>query len=266
MYPIHQALTLVAAGMNHYGAYSDTSNAIGGYGLGGFYIDQWYILLVIPAMIIALIAQARVKSAYKKYSQIGNSRGLSGAQAARMILDDHGLTYVPINMVQGTLSDHFNPKDNTVNLSHKVYSGTSIASIGIAAHEVGHAIQHAEHYFPNKVRSAVIPITNFGSNISMILILIGLFVTAFNWLAWIGVALYSTVAIFQLVTLPVEFNASHRAMIHIKRLGIANDTDAKGVKKVLSAAAMTYVAALITSLASFLRIFLIVSGSGRRRN
>ena len=261
---MYEALTLVAAGMENYGAYSDTNNAIGGLGMGGFYIDQWYILLVIPAMIIALIAQARVKSAYNKYSKIGNSRGITGAQAARMILDDHGLTTVPINITQGTLSDHFDPRNNTVNLSPDVYSGTSIASIGIAAHEVGHAIQHAEHYFPNKVRSAVIPITNFGSNISMILILIGL-VLSYGILAWIGVALYSTVAIFQLVTLPVEFNASHRAMNHIKNLGIANDTDAKGVKKVLSAAAMTYVAALITSLASFLRIFLIVSGSGRRR-
>ena len=260
-----ETLALVASGMENYGAYSDTNNAIGGLGLGGFYIDQWYILLVIPAMIIALIAQVRVKSAYNKYSKIANSRGMTGAQAARMILDDHGLTYIPINISQGTLSDHFDPRNNTVNLSPDVYSGTSIASIGIAAHEVGHAIQHAEHYFPNKVRSAVIPVTNFGSNISMLLILAGLFLPAFVWLAWIGVALYSTVAIFQLVTLPVEFNASHRAMDHIKRLGIANDTDAKGVKKVLKAAAMTYVAALITSLASFLRIFLIVSGSGRRR-
>ena len=263
---MYEALALVAGGMNNYGAYSDTNNAIGGLGLGGFYIDQWYILLVIPALIIALIAQVRAKSAYNKYSKIANSRGMTGAQAARMILDDHGLTYIPINISQGTLSDHFDPRNNTVNLSPDVYSGTSIASIGIAAHEVGHAIQHAEHYFPNKVRSAVIPVTNFGSNISMLLILAGLFLPAFVWLAWIGVALYSTVAIFQLVTLPVEFNASHRAMDHIKRLGIANDTDAKGVKKVLSAAAMTYVAALITSLASFLRIFLIVSGSSRRRN
>ena len=262
---MYEALARVATGMNSYGADSDTNNAIGGLGLGGFYIDQWYILLVIPAMIIALIAQVRVKSAYNKYSKIANSRGMTGAQAARMILDDHGLTYIPINISQGTLSDHFDPRNNTVNLSPDVYSGTSIASIGIAAHEVGHAIQHAEHYFPNKVRSAVIPVTNFGSNISMLLILAGLFLPAFVWLAWIGVALYSTVAIFQLVTLPVEFNASHRAMDHIKRLGIANDTDAKGVKKVLKAAAMTYVAALITSLASFLRIFLIVSGSGRRR-
>ena len=262
---MYQALTLIADGMNTYGAYSDNYGAVGGLGLGGFYIDQWYILLVVPAMIIALIAQARVKSAYRKYAQIPNSRGMTGAQAARMILDDHGLTYVPINITQGTLSDHFDPRSNTVNLSPEVYGGTSIASIGIAAHEVGHAIQHAENYFPNKVRSAVVPVTNFGSRISWILILLGLFLTAFNWLAWVGVALYSTVAIFQLVTLPVEFNASNRAMKHIRRLGIANETDAKGVRKVLSAAAMTYVAALITSLASFLRIFLIVSGRSRRR-
>ena len=261
---MYEALTLVATGMNNYGAYSEQSNlTVGGLPYIGF--DYYYLILVIPAMIIALIAQARVKSAYNKYSKIANSRGMTGAQAARMILDDHGLTYIPINITQGTLSDHFDPRNNTVNLSPDVYSGTSIASIGIAAHEVGHAIQHAEHYFPNKVRSAVIPITNFGSNISMILILIGIFLS-YGILAWIGVALYSTVAIFQLVTLPVEFNASRRAMTHIKNLGIANDTDAKGVKKVLKAAAMTYVAALITSLASFLRIFLIVSGSGRRRN
>ena len=167
---MYEALTLIAAGMENYGAYSDTNNAIGGLGLGGLYIDKWYILLVIPAMIIALIAQARVKSAYNKYAKIANSRGMTGAQAARMILDDHGLTYVPINITQGTLSDHFDPRNNTVNLSPDVYGGTSIASIGIAAHEVGHAIQHAEHYFPNKVRSAVIPVTNFGSNISMILV------------------------------------------------------------------------------------------------
>lgn len=261
---MYEALTLVADGMNNYGAYS-ANNGFTGTPYLGFGIDYYYILLVIPAMIIALIAQARVKSAYNKYSKIANSRGLSGAQAARMILDDHGLTNVPINMVQGTLSDHFNPKDNTVNLSPDVYSGTSIASIGIAAHEVGHAIQHAENYFPNKVRSAIIPITNFGSQISMILIILGLVLSQTLWLAYIGVALYSTVTIFQLVTLPVEFNASKRAMNHIKALGIANDEDAKGVRKVLTAAAMTYVAALITALASFLRILLIVRGSSNRR-
>lgn len=257
-----EALTLLAQGAQQY---SDTNNAMIGGGYYGFGIDYYYILLVIPAMIIALIAQARVKSAYNKYAKIPNSRGLTGAQAARMILDSHGLHYVPITMVQGQLTDNFNPTTNTVNLSPDVYSGTSIASIGIAAHEVGHAIQHAEHYFPNKVRSAIIPITNFGSSISMFLILIGLVLSQMLWLAYLGVILYSTVTVFQLVTLPVEFNASARAMNQIRSLGIASDEDAKGVRKVLTAAAMTYVAALITSLASLLRIFLIVSGGRSRR-
>ena len=250
-----EALTLLAQGAQQY---SDTNNAMIGGGYYGFGIDYYYILLVIPAMIIALIAQARVKSAYNKYAKIPNSRGLTGAQAARMILDSHGLHYVPITMMQGQLTD-------TVTLSPDVYCGTSTASIGIAAHEVGHAIPHAEHYFPNKVRSAIIPITNFGSSISMFLILIGLVLSQMLWLAYIGVILYSTVTVFQLVTLPVEFNASARAMKQIRSLGIASDEDAKGVRKVRTAAAMTYVAALITSLASLLRIFLIVSGGRSRR-
>ena len=249
---MYEALTLFAQGM-----YSDNFNFIGGgyYGIG---IDYYYIILVIPSIIIALIVQFKLKLTYGKYSKIGNSRNLTGAQAARMILDSHGLTYVPINMVQGELSDHFNPTNNTVNLSSAVYGGTSIASIGIAAHEVGHAIQHAENYTPNKIRSAIIPVTNFGSQVSIILIILGLVMSSFIWLAYIGVILYSTAMLFQLVTLPVEFNASARAMKHIKELGIANNDDQKGVKKVLSAAAMTYVAALITSLANLLRLFLIV--------
>lgn len=255
---MYETLTLFAQGM-----YNENSNFMGSgyYGIG---IDYYYILLVVPAVIIALIAQVKVKSAYKKYSKIANSRNLTGAQAARMILDSHGLTYVPINIVHGELTDHFNPTNNTVNLSPGVYSGTSIASIGIAAHEVGHAIQHAENYTPNKIRSAIIPVTNFGSSISVILIVLGLVMSSFIWLAYIGVILYSTAMLFQLVTLPVEFNASARAMKHIKELGIANDDDRKGVKKMLSAAAMTYVAALITSLANLLRLFLIVRGSDNR--
>lgn len=253
-----EALSLFAQGM-----YTDNSGAVSNaMSLVG--IDYYYIILVIPAMIIALIAQFKVKSAYSKYAKIGNSRNLTGAQAARMILDAHGLNYVPINVVAGQLTDHFNPTDNTVNLSQDVYSGTSIASIGIAAHEVGHAIQHAEHYVPNKIRSAIIPVTNYGSRFSMILILAGLIFGQFIWLAYLGVILYSTATLFQLVTLPVEFNASARAMKHIKELGIANDDDYKGVKKVLSAAAMTYVAALITSLANLLRLFFIVRGSDSR--
>lgn len=253
-----QALSLVAQGMytDDLGAVSNAMSLVG--------IDYYYIILVIPAMIIALIAQVKMQSAYKKYAKIGNSRGLTGEQAARMILNAHGLNYVPINMIAGELTDHFNPTDNTVNLSEAVYSGTSIASIGIAAHEVGHAIQHAEHYVPNKIRSAIIPVTNYGSRFSMILILAGLIFGQFIWLAYLGVILYSTATLFQLVTLPVEFNASARALKHIKELGIANDDNYKGVRKVLTAAAMTYVAALITSLANLLRLFLIVRGSDSR--
>lgn len=243
--------------------YSETSNYIGGYGM--FYgIDYYYIILVLPALLIALFAQFKVKSAYSKYSKIGNSHGLTGARAARMILDSHGLYNVQVTMISGELTDNFNPKTNIVSLSQGVYNGTSIASIGIAAHEVGHAIQHSEHYVPNKIRSALVPVTNFGSSISVFMILLGL-VLGYSVLAYLGVILYSTAAIFQLVTLPVEFNASSRAMKQIKALGIANDADAKGVKKVLSAAAMTYVAALLTSVAQLLRLLLIVRGRDNRR-
>lgn len=242
--------------------YSETSNYIGGMGM--FYgIDYYYIVLVLPAVLIAMFAQFKVKSSYNKYSKIGNSRGITGAQAARMILDSHGLQHVQIAMISGQLTDNFNPKTNVVSLSQGVYSGTSIASIGIAAHEVGHAIQHSEHYVPNKIRSVLVPVTNFGSSISVFMILLGL-VLGYSVLAYLGVILYSTAAIFQLVTLPVEFNASSRAMKQIKALGIANDADAKGVKKVLSAAAMTYVAALLTSVAQLLRLLLIVNNRSRR--
>lgn len=236
---------------------SETSNYIGGMGM--FYgIDYYYIVLVLPAVLIALFAQVKVKSAYSKYSRIGNSRGITGAQAARMILDSHGLQHVQITVIPGEMTDNFNPRTNIVSLSQGVYNSTSIASIGIAAHEVGHAIQHSENYVPNKIRSALVPVTNFGSSISVFMIILGL-VLGFSVLAYLGVILYSTAALFQLVTLPVEFNASSRAMKHIREMGIANEADAKGVRKVLSAAAMTYVAALLTSVAQLVRLLLIVN-------
>lgn len=249
-----------------YGALLTYGNSSGFmYGMGGFYgIDYYYIILVLPAILIALFAQIRVKSAYGKYSKIRNSRGITGAQTARMILDSHGLNYVPVAMISGELTDNFNPKTNVVNLSEGVYNGTSIASIGIAAHEVGHAIQHSENYVPNKIRSALVPVTNFGSRVSIWLILIGL-ILQFGVLAYIGVILYATATLFQLVTLPVEFNASARAMKQIKVLGIADNADSKGVRRVLSAAAMTYVAALLVSLANLIRLLLIVSGRNSRR-
>lgn len=233
-----------------------------GYGFG-YGVDYYYVILVLPAVLLALFAQFKVKSAYSKYSKIGNSQNMTGAQAARMILDSKGLYNVPIVPISGELTDHFDPTTNTVSLSQGVYGSTSIAAIGIAAHEVGHAIQHSENYTPNKIRSALVPVTNFGSRISIIMILIGLALNS-GVLAYIGIALYSTAALFQLVTLPVEFNASSRAMKQIKELGIADTNDSKGVRKVLSAAAMTYVAALITSVAQLLRLILIISGRRSR--
>lgn len=250
-----------------YGAllsYGDSSGFM--YGMGGFYgIDYYYLILVLPAVLIAMFAQVKVKSAYNKYSKIKNSRGITGAQAARMILDSHGLNYVQIVMISGKMTDNFNPKTNIVSLSQEVYSGTSVASVGIAAHEVGHAIQHSENYVPNKIRSALVPVTNFGSSISVFMIILGFILGhSFLWLAYLGVILYSTATLFQLVTLPVEFNASARAMKQIKALGIADQADQKGVRKVLSAAAMTYVAALLTSLAQLVRLLLIVRGRDDR--
>lgn len=244
-------------------AYGDSSGFM--YGMGGFYgIDYYYIILVLPAILIALFAQFKVKSAYGKYSKVRNSRGFTGAQAARMILDSYGLNHVRITMIAGELTDHFDPRTNIVSLSEGVYNGATISAVGIAAHEVGHAIQHSENYVPNKIRSALVPVTNIGSRISIFLILIGL-VLQFGILAYVGVILYSTATLFQLVTLPVEFNASARAMKQIQVLGIADGADAKGVRKVLSAAAMTYVAALLVSLANLIRLLLIVNGRNSRR-
>ena len=187
-----------------------------------------------------------------------------GKDAARMILDRNGLYDVKIERVGGDLSDHYDPRSNTVRLSDSVYGSNSVAAIGVAAHEVGHAIQHAESYLPIKIRTAIIPITNFGASISPIMILIGLLM-GFYPIAIFGVALYSLMAVFQLVTLPVEFNASARAIRTLDRDAILSREEVADARKVLSAAAMTYVAALLVSLAQILRLLLIVGG-GRRRD
>ena len=231
-----------------------------------FYFDYYYLILVVPAMIFALIAQASVKGAYSKYSKVGNYKGITGAQAARMVLDSKGLTNVRIGAVAGTMTDHFDPRTNVIRLSEGVYNTASVAAVGIAAHEAGHAIQHAEKYLPNKIRSTLVPIANFGSNISIWLILAGILLQPnVTWLAYIGIALFATSTLFSLVTLPVEFNASSRALAILSSEGIVNDAEKKQVKKVLSAAAKTYVAALAVSVAQLLRIILIVSGNSRRR-
>lgn len=227
-------------------------------------MDYYYLVLVLPAIILSLIAQVKVKSAYSKYKKVANGRGLTGAQVAREILDNGGLRHVQIQMIAGELSDNYNPKTNVVSLSQEVYSGTSVAAMGIAAHECGHALQHANGYLPVKLRSGMVPVVNFASSISWIVIVVGLLMVN-QTVAMIGVILMAASTVFYIVTLPVEFNASNRAKKLIVDLKLAQGNDSKGVKKVLSAAAMTYVAALLTSLMSLIRVLLIVKGNSRRR-
>jgi len=229
-----------------------------------FFVDNWYIVLVIPAIIIAGIAQIKVKTTFSKYSTVMSAGGRTAAEVARMILDRNGLYEVDIESVKGELTDHYDPRSNTVRLSESVYGSRSVAAIGVAAHEVGHAIQHAESYAPIKIRTAIIPITNFGAGISPLFILLG-FALGIYPLAIFGVILYSLMAVFQLVTLPVEFNASARALKTLDRDAILTRDEVKSAKKVLSAAAMTYVAALLVSLAQIFRLLLIL-GVGRRRD
>lgn len=242
---------------------------------GWFYYD-WTILILIPPMLFALWAQARVNSTYRKYSQVRNSRGLTAHEVARQILDANGLYNIRIEHVSGKLTDHYDPKAGVVRLSDEIDGSDSVAAIGIAAHECGHAVQHAEGYAPVKLRTALVPITNIGSSLSMIFIIIGLVLVSaqrtaeavgyYNFgmaIAVIGILLFSLSTIFQLVTLPVEFNASSRALKTLDSYHILEDNELPYARKVLSAAAMTYVAALVSSLASLLRIVLIVLGAGR---
>lgn len=242
--------------------------------MGFFYFD-WTIIIIIPALIFALYAQSKVNSTYKKYSNVGNRRGYTAREVARQILDSNGLENVGIEHISGELTDHYDPKANVIRLSDSVDSSTSVAAIGVAAHEVGHAIQHATGYTPVKLRTALVPITNFGSSISMILIFIGLALVGISqaadfgfYVAIAGLLAYCLVAVFQIVTLPVEFNASNRALRTLDEKGILASDEVPMAKKVLSAAALTYVAALVSTLATIMRLLLIIlnaSGRNRRR-
>ena len=234
-----------------------------------FFYDPLYLILVLPVMLVALLASANVNSTFERYQKQLSRRNLTGAEAARSVLDAAGLYSVQIRRVSGKLSDHYNPKDNTIYLSDAVHDSTSTAAIGVAAHEAGHAVQHAQKYLPIKIRAAIIPATNIGSRLSIPLILIGLLMGAWGGnyvLAYVGVLAFSLTAVFQLVTLPTEFNASARAMKALDNGGILYDDELKGARKVLTAAAMTYVAALAVSLAQLLRLLIIVASSSRRRN
>ena len=234
------------------------------------HFDWTYLILVLPAMIFAMIASAGVNSTFAKYSKQYSSRGVTGAQAARLVLDQNGLQHISIEMISGKLTDHFDPTANVIRLSSEVYNGTSTASIGVACHEVGHAIQHATGYTPIKIRSAIVPITNIGSKLAVPLIILGIVCSAlsefFVWMAYIGLIAFSLTVVFQLVTLPTEFNASSRALATIKANNILTPEELKGSKKVLSAAAMTYVAALAVAVGQLLRLIILVSGGRSRRN
>ena len=225
--------------------------------------DYYYFILVIPALLVSLWAQLRVKTTYSKMSRVMNSRGLTGAQAASEVLRFYGITDVRLEQVSGTLTDHYDPKEKVIRLSQGVYGASTIAAVGIACHEAGHAAQHAQAYKPIAVRNALVPVANIGSASGLWIALLGL---AMNWtiVIQIGIILYAFVALFQLVTLPVEFNASSRALKVIDETGMLQGEEYKGAKKVLSAAAMTYVAALLVSIMSLLRVILRARGRGSR--
>ena len=229
-----------------------------------FFYD-YYWLILIP-VVVAMIASANVNSTYRKYQQVANSRGLTGEMAARKILDANGLFNVRIEHIAGKLSDHFDPRDNVVRLSDSTFASSSVAAVGVAAHEVGHAIQYAKGYAPMKLRSAVIPLTNIGSTLSYPLVILGLiFNSALGDLFInLGIVLFLTVVVFQFATLFVEFNASSRAMKTLESDNILEGDELSMSRKVLTAAALTYVAALFTAIINLLRLILIANGRNRR--
>lgn len=227
-----------------------------------YYNDLSSLLFMLPAILLTLWAQYKVKSAYSKYSKIANSRGMTGEDAARAVLSANDVTGVKIEHIAGTMTDHFSPVENIIRLSDGVHRQSSIAAVCIAAHEAGHAVQHAENYLPNKIRSSVIPVANITSKLSWPLIIAGFLLS--DTLIWAGIIAYSLAVLVYIVTLPVEFDASRRALAAIKRTGMLSESEYKGAKSVLTAAAMTYVASALTSILQFLRLLLIVNNRQRR--
>ena len=226
-----------------------------------FYIDNYYLMLVVPAIIFSLIAQMMVQSRFKKYSEIFSAKGLTGEDTANLILMKNGISDVSVGRINGNLTDNFNPKTKVISLSQPVYGSSSIAAIGVAAHETGHAIQHNTGYSAIKLRNAVLPVAQFGSSAAVPLAILGFFL-GLPMLVNAGIILFSAVVPFQVITLPVEFNASRRAATLLKETGVLSEQELEGAKKVLAAAALTYVAAMLTSLMSLLRLILI----SRRRD
>lgn len=219
-------------------------------------MDIYYLILVVPALILSFIAQGMVQSTFKKYSSKKIERNITGAQAANYLLQKNDVTGVTVKPISGSLTDNFNPTDMTLNLSEPVYNVSSIAAVGVAAHETGHAIQHNKGYVPMKFRSMLVPVANIGSSAGPLLAILGLSLS-FSFLIDIGLILFFGSVLFYIVTLPVEFNASKRALKTLKAAGVMSKDELKGVKKVLTAAAMTYVSSALVSIGNFLRFFLL---------
>lgn len=231
--------------------------------------DWTYLVLILPCMIFSLIASSRVNSTFQKYSQQYSQRRLTGAEAAQRVLQYNGVSGVRIERVSGNLTDHYDPRTNVIRLSDSVYDSTSTAAIGVAAHEAGHAVQYAVDYAPIKMRAAIIPLTNFGSRLAMPLILAGILLTFLGEfstiLVYLGIAAFGLSFVFQLITLPVEFNASRRAIRAIEDAQLLTAEEQKGAEKTLKAAAMTYVAAMAVALAQLIRL-IVIFGNRRRRD
>jgi len=230
--------------------------------LGYYYgFDMTYLVLVLPAVIFSFWAQTKVNSTFSKYQRVRCYSGYTGAETARRILDENGLQHIRIERVSGSLTDHYDPRAKVVRLSDSVYNSASVAAVGVAAHETGHAVQHAVGYGPLVLRNTIIPLTNFGSKLSMPLILMGIILNSYS-LAMAGIIAFSLATLFQLITLPVEFNASSRALRTLSS-GMLSNEELYGTKKVLTAAALTYVAALLVSAMQLLRLLILVN---RRRD
>ncbi len=221
----------------------------------GLWFPYWWLL--IPAILLGIIAQSSVRSTYNRYSKYRTRGGMTGAELARTVLDNYGLKRVPIERVAGTLSDHYDPRRKVLRLSRGVHDSRSVAALGIAAHESGHAIQHSRSYFPLAVRNTVYPVASFGSKLGPILVIGGFVFGAFEALITIGIILFSFAVLFSIITLPIEFNASNNAMAILRKSGVMNSAELTGAKRVLSAAAFTYVASALASVLTLLRLVLL---------
>ena len=229
---------------------------------GGQIMFYWdgTIFLLIPAILLSIYAQFRISSAYKRYSKIRSQSGLTGAQTARALLNSNGLYDVRVERIGGRLSDHYDPRTRVINLSEDVYQGSSLASVAVAAHETGHALQHASGYFPMTLRSSFVPVANLGSGAGPILIMVGLFMPSYGWLLQLGILAFAFAVLFQIITLPVEYNASHRALSLLQEENMLGSEEVRGARSVLNAAALTYVAAALAAVLQLARFILISRG------